>query len=490
MPAAEKTALWKRLLKKENASPLLRNISFLFFPILLISASLLTGCSTYTQQIQKANNYYYSGNIKQAKIEILKKSAKKQKSRDALVWKLEEGAVFRTDGDLPASTKSFNEADQIIRKYEESFADTRLGQETLATFSNPANITYEGWTTDRIMISTYLALNELFQGNIENARVHFNKAYLRQQDAVNKNARKIEQIQSSIAANELSREATSNSNISKNLSSLYTPLNQLHPLANYVNPFTSYVRGLFFLFYAADASDLETAHKSLQQAYSLANNNLFIGKDIQMSEQILEGLPAETNITYILFESGRAPYLSEYTLNIPLPINNAIYPVNIAFPIFTPSYSNNSLRVSTSSNTSQTDIIANMNDIFGTDFKSELPTIIARTIAATAIRQAANITANQALKNTDSSVQLLSGLALYIIQTSINIADTRSWTLLPSNFQLCRIPTPIDGKITLRETKGSQSVSIQLPNMGPYLIYVKSIGPNIKMTTWVHSLPK
>jgi len=41
---------------------------------------------------------------------------------------------------------------------------------------------------------------------------------------------------------------------------------------------------------------------------------------------------------------------------------------------------------------------------------------------------------------------------------AVNIADTRTWTTLPKDFQVCCFPTPPDGKIELRTPTGTRVV--------------------------------
>jgi len=40
-------------------------------------------------------------------------------------------------------------------------------------------------------------------------------------------------------------------------------------------------------------------------------------------------------------------------------------------------------------------------------------------------------------------------MATAAYQMAVNIADTRTWTTLPKEFQICCFPTPADGKIEL-----------------------------------------
>jgi hypothetical protein len=46
-------------------------------------------------------------------------------------------------------------------------------------------------------------------------------------------------------------------------------------------------------------------------------------------------------------------------------------------------------------------------------------------------------------------------------QIAVNIADTRTWTTLPKEFQICRFPTPADGRIEL-STPNGMSLSVAL----------------------------
>ncbi|HZI31747.1 MAG TPA: hypothetical protein VFF11_05360, partial [Candidatus Binatia bacterium] len=48
-------------------------------------------------------------------------------------------------------------------------------------------------------------------------------------------------------------------------------------------------------------------------------------------------------------------------------------------------------------------------------------------------------------------------LATAAYQMAVNIADTRTWTTLPKEFQICRFPTPPDGRIELSTPNGMKT---------------------------------
>ncbi len=91
-----------------------------------------------------------------------------------------------------------------------------------------------------------------------------------------------------------------------------------------------------------------------------------------------------------------------------------------------------------------------MDSIVTLDYKNELPVVITKTIAATVTKAVAAYAANQAANQAGGDIAgLFMQLSTAVYQMAVNIADTRTWTTLPKQFQVCRFPTPADGKIQL-----------------------------------------
>jgi len=448
-----------------------------------------TGCANYQRKIEENTRLYQSGKYEDASKKFAQQSKKKQRGNDALLFRLEHSAALRMANHLDDADEVLLEADGMIRHFEETGPNVRLGQETVAAFSNPANIRYEGWMTDRIMVSTYLGVDNMLRGDWDAARVHLNKAYQRQQDAVEKNKKKLEKEQAEYRQDRRVNDALSSPTTQNQLSSMYQNLKTLKPLADYVNPFTSYMRGLFFLWCGEDSADWEMGRKALEQAYVMSGKNSYIGKDYLLAEKIASGENPNTNLTYVIFENAQGPYLKEFKCNLPLPIDRGIYSLTMAFPIFQTRNFQNSLRVKTANESANTEVICSMDDVFGADFQSELPKITARIIATVLIRQVESIAVNQALRQSGGEAQLLGSLALFIAHACINIADVRSWTLLPQDFQVCRVDTPSDGKLAISETHGAQRLDVSLPSTkGINLVYIKSARPGKPMIVWIKQI--
>ena len=550
-----------------------------------IIGALATGCTTYQQQ-NKVILCWQQGNLTNAVAEATKMADQNAKNKDAIIWRLEQGAVLRANGQYQDSNKAFDQAQEKIDQYAQE-AKVKLGHEAGALLSNQANLPYEGRAYDGIMLNTYKALNFLALGETDKARPELIRAYQRQQDAVEDNKKRIEAAQAqatntttatttatttttttttttsnvstadttapapsdSLAGSLFKKRAKSSTSATANASATtnttvatsnnnsaavdkaqkdpkfqaqmqgaYTNLDNLKPYANYVNPFTVYLDGLYFMANAADASDLERAHKSFERVSAFASDNDYVKQDLATVNDLINGKPL-TPTTYIIFETGCAPVRDQIRIDIPIIVTRVSY-VGAAFPTLKPqgnyatsltvtvnntttttnsstttassttstanstTSTTNSTTATTSSTTSTansttatTSLVASMDSVIGLDFKNELPIIIAKTIAATVTKAIAAYAINQAASQQSDIAGLFSQIGTAIYQAAVNIADTRTWTTLPKEFQVCRIPTPPDRKIDLATADGLQKTSVTIGDGTINIIYVKSVNP-------------
>ncbi len=266
-----------------------------------------TGCQTY-QQKNRVIQYWNQGNLTNAVVEATKVADKNANNKDAIIWRLEQGAALRANGQYEDSNKAFQTAQEKIDDYAQK-AKVRVGQETGALLSNQAELDYEGRAYDGIMLNTYMALNYLALGEPDKARPELIRAYQRQQDAVQDNAKRIEKVQEEAAKNKNSeaiQRAQDSAGVQSQIENASTNLNHLQPYAAYVNPFTVYLDGLFFMTDATDGSDLERARKSFQRVTEMAPGNHYVKQDLEMADNLIHG-QALTPTTFVIFETGCAP---------------------------------------------------------------------------------------------------------------------------------------------------------------------------------------
>ncbi len=444
----------------------------------VVAGLLATGCKTYQEQ-NHVIRYWQQGNLTKAVGRGLQTADKNANNKDAIIWHLEQGAVLRANGQYEDSNKAFETAQEKMDDYAQK-AKVRLGQETGALLSNQAELDYEGRAYDGIMLNTYMALNYLALGEPDKARPELIRAYQRQQDAVQDNAKRIEKVQDEAAKNKDSaaiQRAQNDPGLQSQIQNASTNLNNLKPYAAYVNPFTVYLDGLFFMTDAVDNSDVERARKSFERVTEMAPDNRYVQEDLAMVNGLINGRPLAPT-TFVIFETGCAPVRDQVRIDIPIIVAKVSY-IGAAFPTLKPQGNYvPSLTVTADGKNFGTELVSDMDSVIGLDFKNEMPIVITKTIAATVVKGVAAYAANAAAGQQSDWAGLLTQIGTAIYQAAVNIADERTWTTLPKQFQACHFPTPPDRKIELKTPGERQNMPVTIEDGTINLIYVKSINAN------------
>lgn len=445
--------------------------------IAAVAGFLATGCKTYEQR-NTAVKYWHQGDVTNALVEATKNADNNANNKDTVIWKLEQGAILRANGQYDDSNKAFDEAQTKIDDYEQK-AKVRVGQEAGALLSNQAELDYEGRSYDGIMLNTYKALNYLELGEPDKARPELIRAYQRQQDAVEENKKRIEKVQDEAAKSKDKATMDKAENDPKFQAQMsgtnYASLNDLKAYTDYVNPFTVYLDGLYFMANATDASDLERAHKSFERVAGFLGDNQYIKEDLASVDGLIAGKTLVPT-TYVIFETGCAPVRDQIRIDIPIIVTKVSY-VGAAFPKLRPhgNYIPDLTVMADGTNAATTTLLCDMDSVIGLDFKNEMPVVITKTIAATVTKAIAAYAMNQAAGQQSVWAGLASQIGTAIYQGAVNISDERTWTTLPKQFQFCRIPTPADRKIELVLPGGLQKIPVTIGDGTINLVYVKSI---------------
>jgi uncharacterized protein len=126
---------------------------------------LLFSCATYN----KSMNSYYA-NLKEHNYDKAQRSLEKnrllKKDRNALLYNMEMGNLYRLKNDPVNSNIFFNRADGIIETSKKSLADITLGN-----LVNPMQQAYSGEDFEQFMLHYYKALNYAAVGQTEDAVV-------------------------------------------------------------------------------------------------------------------------------------------------------------------------------------------------------------------------------------------------------------------------------------------------------------------------------
>jgi hypothetical protein len=444
-------------------------------PAIICALSLLSGCTTYDDQVREVRNLYLAGNYELAQQLTAKEvESSGDSGADALIWQLENAAILRTAGKFPESSRAFEEARTLYTKYLDE-AKIKIVKGGAALLSTPANLPYYGTGYDGIMIDTYQTLNALQLGKLDEARVTITRSYLLQQEIVQANADRIEKEKA-----ELAKDANTQRSIERNkglgdLTDTTTFDNELKAYADYVNPFTVYLDGLYHLTQALDASDLERARKSLERASAFAPNNRTVSNDLAIAAAAISRPNLQPSV-YVLFETGMAPSLDQVRIDIPIIITAVSY-VGVAFPKlhFHHECIPYLLLQTPGIQPQRTERVVSMDAVITREFKNNLPSILGKAIAAAVAKTVAATAANLAADQADNEwVSLATRITTAAYQLATNIADTRSWQTLPKEIQLARLEMPKDRIVQLSTPDGIWRQDVTLIPGDIVVLYIKS----------------
>ncbi len=444
------------------------------------------GCATYKDDTEALRASWSSGHDQNAATIADKAAHSRANSVDAVIWQLEAGAAYRGAGRIAESIEAFAIAAARMAEYDEA-PDVSLSAETAATLTNLSYLPYRGRAYDKVMLTTYQALNYMQLGEMDAARVALNQAMQRQREAVAENAKRIETAQQAARESAQARSGQGqpvynvertqrDPSFQRQLDQIYANMAQIRTYGDYVNPFTVLLDGLFFMYQGVDFSDWERARVSLNRVRSFVDYPETVDLDLRTLEGVTRGEAPEP-VTYILFETGMAPIREEVRIDIPLFIvTNEVPYVGVAFPrLEYQSAFVHGLRVRTSEGVeARTVLVCSMDSVITREFENDLPVIITRTLLSAGTKALIQYGIRQAVKDQGSWGALVQ-VAGIIYQASMNQADLRTWVTLPKQFQYTRVPTPADGRLELIPTGGTGgSQEIELEPGWIHVVYVKS----------------
>jgi hypothetical protein len=184
------------------------------------------------------------------------------------------------------------------------------------------------------MLNTYKALNYLQLGDTDAARVELNRALQRQRDAVDANAKHIEEskrlaeeARAKGVKDEQGRKsdsydvekARSDPRTASAIASVESELDStIQAYGDYVNPFAVFLDGLVFTVQGTDASDLERGRKSLERVAAMSPNNPYLLADLADAEAIAQGrAPGTAVVAPVVPEAPAAPAVAEAAATAP-----------------------------------------------------------------------------------------------------------------------------------------------------------------------------
>jgi uncharacterized protein len=133
--------------------------------VVLMLLPLLYSCATYNRSMGSYYADLQSRNYEKA-MHSIENNKLIKKDRNALLYNLEMGKLYRLQNDFTNSNLYLNAADNLMESNRKSIADIAV-----ANLVNPMRQAYRGEDHEKFMMHYYKALNYAAQGNTEDAVV-------------------------------------------------------------------------------------------------------------------------------------------------------------------------------------------------------------------------------------------------------------------------------------------------------------------------------
>lgn len=397
---------------------------------MLISACANNPLRSYKTETDRPLISLSQGDLAQAKSEL--------NANGDVLYYLEHGSLARMDQDYRQSQKDFNAANGYVNAWAASYHNGTWGNiadTSEAVLINDNIVDYQIKDYEKVMLTTYQALNALSLGDWDSARIQIQRMY--QLEQLIQNYREAVYQKNQDNAKNLPKNTTTYQQFMRQnqqrygFAELYSP--QVLALTNsYQNAFSHYLAG--FTFEALGEDSL--ARPGYLKALELNPANKMIAQSISNLDDNNKPTNKYTDLL-IVEEIGHAPQLKSRTINIPFfstPNNHTcINNVAISFPELVFDTQNQKANLfSIDKQTYDPRLFTNTNLMAERYLHDNMPNIFIRNM----LRVARDITSQEAACNSGGSIANLAVLGSEFI---LNRADERSWVLLPAQIYVSRV---------------------------------------------------
>ena len=155
-------------------------------------------------------------------------------------------------------------------------------------------------------------------------------------------------------------------------------------------------------------------------------------------------MPVSDSVTYVFFETGRAPVRVEKRFDLPIVFfaNQARIPyLGIALPSLKTNdqfLSGLRIKATTLSKPIQTKVLADMDAIVAKEFDKDYPIELSRAISGALVKGGLQYLATDSVRSENDTTRAIVGIGVSLLAQATTKADLRAWGTLPKQIQFCR----------------------------------------------------
>lgn len=431
--------------------------------ILTLSLAIaLAGCAGHEQKNKDFENAL--ANRFCADSFFAEHDAKIKRNSDVIYTGINAGLVARSCQSYEQSNLFFDVAEESYKHDVDLKNIGSKGANTLVgTLVNENILDYQGSLYERIMVNSYKGLNYMSLNDFDNARVEFNRALFRQDNAkehfakqVAKNRDELEKSEKYSAKKDLEK---SSSDIMSKYDNLFA---EFETTKDFVNPYATYLASVFFYM----EQDYTKAADLFKEVAVINPKDKQIQKQFKAFEQRASAITNKKAKKYIFvaYEDGFGTIKDEFRFTLPLVVESKLITTTFALPTLKKREASFGwLRV----NNEKTSQVVDFDSVVATEFKLNLPAEITKSVASTVVKTALNA----AVAKNDSTGGLLS-LASSIVTMATTQADVRSWRGLPKTASISMLEN--NGKLEILAANGEEILRQSVDKDKNVLVIVRS----------------
>lgn len=392
--------------------------------------TIISGCAL---QQQKTNNLADLLHTQNPKTVLAKLQKIAPEPRDYAQFHLNIGFLQLMTGDFQSAIDTFSLAKREMAVLEASSISENLGAGSI----NETLRSYSGYPTDRVMVHNMLALSYLFNNDIDGARV--------------------EMLQADVAMKKLANAKDLNGQLAS--SHLFAGI-IYELLDEQSNALISYRHAADIVERRGLVLPLGLKQALLRMSFKLGAENQYLAYHKRFPEL---AAPSENdkNQVFALYFDGVVSHKQQSSIMVPDHNNEQL--IRISVPTY-PKIPSNTRRAKIVQQRSQltTEVVDNLEVLVREDLDKEYPSILLLTTTRA-------ISKYELVKNAKKQDPLLGALVNLATVVS-EVADLRSWNMLPANIQFAYME-PVGNEVVIDSNNSlSQKADISKGSKNVFLI--------------------